>query len=64
MDATRTAILETISAAGFVLYVHATDVQAINERTGERFIVRYDEHNFYDAVKELAQQVGLELDDE
>lgn len=57
MDVVSKAILETIRAAGFTVYMRPTNVAATNQETGEKFIVNYD------AVVELAQQIGLELDD-
>ena len=62
VDAVTEAILETIHKAGFTVYIRPTNVAATNQETGEKFIVNYDE-NFYDAVVELAQQIGLELED-
>ena len=56
------AILATIHAAGFTVTVSAGSVSATNQDTSERFIVNYDD-NFYDAVVELSQQVGIDLED-
>ena len=36
---------------------------AVDEQTGERFIVRYEREDTYDAVIEPAQRVGIELED-
>ena len=36
-------------------------IEAIDQKTGERFIVRYS--NLYDGSVELAQQVEIELQD-
>ncbi len=41
----------------------AADGTAINQATGERFIVRYHAEKFYDAVTEMAQPVGIGLED-
>ena len=57
------AILEIIGSAGFIVSIGVDDVTAINQETGERFIVRFDADHFYDAVVELAQQVGIDLED-
>lgn len=62
MDSVSKATLETIGSAGFTVNIHANNLAATNQETNERFIVNYDE-NFYDAVVELAQQIGLELED-
>ena len=43
---------------GFIVSIGADDVTAINEETAERFIARFDADHFYDAVVQLAQQVG------
>ena len=62
MDAVTKAILETIGAAGFNVNIEANSVTAIDQKTGERYIVRYAD-NLYDAVVELAQQIGIDLED-
>jgi hypothetical protein len=36
---------------------------ALDEKTGERFVVRHDPDLFSDAVVELAQQVGIDVTD-
>ena len=63
MDAVSKAILQTIGAAGFTVTTKSDSVTAINLETGERFIVRFDAENSYSAVVELAQQVGIDLED-
>ena len=62
-ESVTTAVLETIGSAGFIVSIGADDVTAINEKTGERFIVRFHAYHFYDAVVKLAQQVGIDLED-
>ena len=62
-DGVSKAVLETIGFAGFTVHVSANNVTAINQKTGERFIVRFDADHFYDAVVALAQQVGIDLED-
>ncbi len=66
IDAPTTALIETISNAGYSLMTGADSdgnsvVEATDERTGEKFVVRGDD--LYTAVVELAQQVGLDLED-
>ena len=64
-DAVTKAVIETIGAAGYVVEVGYVDalpvVVAVDEGTGERFVVRGSD--LYETVVELAQQVGIELDD-
>lgn len=65
-DATTKALVEVISDAGYVVMIGADSngnrvVEATDEKTGERFVVRGD--NLYATVVELAQQVGIELED-
>ena len=66
MDATTKAIIETIIKTGYSV-MNGVDrngnsvVEAAHETTGERFVVRAD--SLYAAIVELAQQVGLELED-
>jgi hypothetical protein len=66
MDATKKAIIETIGNAGYAVMTGADSsgnsvVEATELTTGETFIVRADD--LYTAVVELAQQVGLDLED-
>ena len=65
MDAVAKAMLETIGAAGYVVSISGSYgqlvVEAVNEDTGERFVVRAPD--LYAAAVELAQQVGIELED-
>ena len=65
MDSVTKAILETIGGAGFTVSLGAADglsvVEAIDSETGERFVVRGD--NLYAATVELAEEVGIELED-
>lgn len=63
LDSVSKAILETVGSAGFTVQVSAKIVIAIDQQTGERFIVRFDADHFYDAFVELAQQVGIDLED-
>ena len=65
MDAVAKAILETVGAAGYVVSVSTAEglpaVEAVSEGTGERFVVRAPD--LCAAAVELAQQVGIELED-
>ncbi len=61
-DASR-VILELVGAAGFTITIDADKVTAVNQETGERFIVRYEPDYFCEATMELAQQVGMQLED-
>ena len=62
MDAVSKAIVETIHKAGFTVNIAANNLAATNQETEEQCIVNYDA-NFYDAVVELAEKIGLELED-
>ena len=57
------AILETIGNAGYVITIEADRLTAVDNETGEQFIVRHGRDDSYDAVVELAQQVDIELED-
>ena len=65
MDAPTKALIETIGDSGFTVQLGASMgqhvIEAVNQRTGEAFVVRGDD--LYLAVVELAQQVGIELED-
>ena len=66
MDAAAKAIIETITDAGYSVMTGADSdgnsiVEATDKATGERFVVRADD--LYAAVVELAQQVGIDLED-
>lgn len=66
MDATTKALIEVIGDAGYVVMVGADSngnsvVEATDEKTGERFVVRGDDRNT--AVVALAERVGIELED-
>ncbi len=65
MNAVTKAVVETIGAAGFTVQLYGKDgqseVEAVNEETGEAFVVRGDD--LYLVVVELAQQCGIELED-
>ena len=68
MDPTTKAVIETIGNADYFVTVTIgpnrigkSVVEASDETNGEKFIVRADE--LYSAVIELAQQVGIELED-
>ena len=65
MTTTR-GIVEIISQAGYSVLTGADSdgnsvAEAADKTIGERFIVRAED--LYSAVVELAQQVGLELED-
>ena len=61
----KVAIIGTIGAAGFTVQLYGQDgqnvVEAVNEETGETFVVCGDD--LYLVVVELAQQCGIELED-
>ncbi len=65
MDAPTKAVIETIGATRFTVQLYAADdqqvIEAMSQRTGEAFVVRGDD--LYTAAVELAQQVGIELED-
>ncbi len=65
MDAPTKALIEVIGDTGFTVQLHAAGgqdiVEAVSQRTGEAFVVRGDD--LYTAVVELAQQVGIQLED-
>lgn len=65
MDAPTKALIETIGSAGFDVQLRTESdlhvVEASDRRTRETFVVTGDD--LYPAVVELAQQVGIELED-
>ena len=66
MDATTKILIETIGNAGYSVMTGAdsdgnTVVETTDKTTGGRFIVRGED--LYNAVVELAQKVGLDLED-
>jgi hypothetical protein len=66
MDTKTKTLIETISNAGYTVMTGADSdgnsvAEATDEATGEMFVVRPDD--LYAAVVELAQQVGLDLED-
>ena len=66
MDAVTTALLELIGAQGFTVSFEYDDFRrpiasASAHETGETFVVRHD--TLYAATCELAELVGIELDD-
>ena len=58
---TTRAVLEMIEALGYRVRVLDDSVMAIECATGETYIVRGET---YDAAVELAEQVGIDLEDE
>ncbi len=64
-DEVTRAVIETIGAAGYVVEVGYSNalsvIAAVDERTGERFVVRGGD--LYETAVELAVQVGIELED-
>jgi hypothetical protein len=64
-DAPTKALIATIGAAAYEVQLGMADglhaVEAIDQRSGETFVVRGDD--LYRTVVELAQQVGIELED-
>ena len=63
MDLVSKAILETVGHTGYSVTIERDRLTAVDEQSGERFIVRHGRDDFYDAVVELARQVGIELED-
>ncbi len=66
MDATTKALIKTVGDAGYSVVTGADShgnsvVEATEERTGEKFVVRADD--LYTAVVVLAQQVGVDVMD-
>ena len=66
MDTTTKALIETIGDAGYSVMTGADSsgnsvAEATDKTTGETFVVRADA--LYTAVVELAQQVGIDLED-
>jgi len=66
MDTTTKALIETIGNAGYSVMTGKdgdgnTVTEATDQTTSERFVVRADD--LYTAVVELAQQVGIDLED-
>ena len=65
MDAVTKSIIETIGDAGFVVMLSHVNglhvIEATAKDTGELFVVTGDE--LYATAIELAEQVGIELED-
>ena len=65
MDAVTKAVIETIGDAGFVVMLSHDNglhvIEATAQDTGELFVVTGDD--LYTTAIELAEQVGLELED-
>lgn len=65
MDARTEVLIETIGEAGFVVQNGVSHgqhvVEAVSERTGERFVVRAP--RLCDAAVQIARQVGIEAED-
>ena len=65
VDAVTKAVIETIGDNGYCVEIGYVDalpvVVAADLKTGERFVVRGSD--LYETVVELAQQVGIELED-
>ena len=65
MDAPTKTLIEVIGDSGYTVQLHAATgqdiVEAVNQRTGEAFVVRGDD--LYTAVVKLARQVGIEVED-
>ena len=56
-------ILEQIGELGYIVQVGAGFVHAVDSQTGEIYRVAHEPGSHYQAVCELAQLVGLELED-
>ncbi len=61
MDGTTAAILNQIAALGYVVTLQAGKIKAIDARNGQTHIVICEDE--YRAACELAQAVGIQLDD-
>lgn len=61
MDSITKSLIEVIGDGGYDIQIGSNTIEAIDQKTGERFIVRCS--NLYDGSVELAQQVGIELED-
>ncbi len=65
MDTVTKVLIETIGNTGYVVSITYDDarpvVTAVDERTREVFIVRHED--LYHAACELAEQIGIDLDD-
>ncbi len=67
-DQTTEAVLQLIEANGYAVRMeHAAAAVALvakHRETGKTFVVRADEGNVYQAARELADAVGVDLADE
>ena len=66
MNTVTKVLIETIGNTGYVVSLTYDDnarpvVTAVDERTHETFIVRHED--LYLAACELAEQIGIELED-
>ncbi len=61
MNSVTKSLIEVIGDSGYDIQIGNNTIEAINKKTGERFIVRCS--NLYEGSIELAQQVGIELED-
>ncbi len=60
MDAVTKSLIKVIGDSGYDILIGHNTFEAIDQNTGERFIIRCP--NLYDGSIELAQQVGIELE--
>jgi len=61
LETVTKSLIEVIGDSGYDIMIANNVIEAIDHKTGERFIVRCS--NLYDGSVELAQQVGIELED-
>ena len=61
MDSVTKSLIEVIGDSGYDIMIGNNVIEAIDQKTGERFIIRCS--NLYDGSVELAEQVGIELED-
>lgn len=66
MDAPTKALIEVIGDSGYTVMVGADSdgnsvIEATDEKSGEHFVVRAA--TLYKAVVELAEQIGIDLED-
>ena len=61
MDTVTKSLIEVIGDSGYDIMIGNNVIEAVDQQTVERFIVRCS--NLYEGSVELAQQVGVELQD-
>ena len=61
MNSVTKSLIQVIGDSGYDIMIGTNVIEAVDQVTGERFIIRCS--NLYDGSIELAQQVGIELED-